>query len=329
MFQIVTEAPRKTTSSLAASAALHIALIVGLFTFGFPSASSKLPSRPLHFTLLAPTPDPPPRPRPKLPVLPPVRLAARVFVTPAPDPASLPAPPPPRRVILDLPPAPTAETPRVAAPATPDIPRVAPPVKTGTFAEALPPAPAPQPAPATTRTAGFTPAESVASKPARSLITAGDSFDAASSPQSGPRRAVPAHTGGFGETSAAPAPPGSRAAATPNGAFGDASTAAPTAARTAAPALVSPTTPVEILEKPHPAYTEEARRLSLEGEVLLEVSFAASGEARVLRLVRALGHGLDESASAAARSIRFRPARRDGVPIDSTAVVHIVFQLAY
>jgi hypothetical protein len=30
----------------------------------------------------------------------------------------------------------------------------------------------------------------------------------------------------------------------------------------------------------------------------------------------------------AARQIRFRPAQREGQPVDSSAVVHIVFQLA-
>jgi len=86
---------------------------------------------------------------------------------------------------------------------------------------------------------------------------------------------------------------------------------------------------VEILWKPRPAYTEEARRQRIEGEVLLEILFAASGQLRVLATVRGLGHGLNESAIAAAEAIRYRPAERKGVLADSTAIVHIVFQLAY
>jgi TonB family protein len=89
------------------------------------------------------------------------------------------------------------------------------------------------------------------------------------------------------------------------------------------------TTPVEITFKPNPAYTNEARNLKLEGEVLLEVTFFANGSLRVNRVVRGLGHGLDEAASAAATKIRFKPALRGGQPIDSTAVVHVVFQMAY
>jgi len=86
--------------------------------------------------------------------------------------------------------------------------------------------------------------------------------------------------------------------------------------------------PPEILSKPTPAYTEEARRARIEGEVLLEVVLEASGHVRVLRVVRGLGHGLDESAVQAAEKINFKPAMRDGQPSDSTAVLHIIFQLA-
>ena len=109
------------------------------------------------------------------------------------------------------------------------------------------------------------------------------------------------------------------------GAFGDATVAQASIKRTA---HAADATPVEILFKPRPAYTVEARQLRIEGEVLLDVMFAASGDIRVLKVVRGLGHGLDESAQRAAQQIRFNPAKRDGQPYDSDAVVHIVFALA-
>ena len=90
-----------------------------------------------------------------------------------------------------------------------------------------------------------------------------------------------------------------------------------------------PQTPVEVLFKPKPDYTDEARKLKLEGEVLVHVLFTAAGEVRVLDVIRGLGHGLDENALRAAQQIKFKPAMRDGQPVDSTATVHIVFQLAY
>jgi TonB family protein len=89
------------------------------------------------------------------------------------------------------------------------------------------------------------------------------------------------------------------------------------------------TTPVEITFKPQPIYTDEARRMKLEGEVLLEVMFGANGTLHVNRVVRGLGHGLDEAAIAAANKMRFKPALRIGTPVDSTAIVHVTFQIAY
>jgi TonB family protein len=88
-------------------------------------------------------------------------------------------------------------------------------------------------------------------------------------------------------------------------------------------------TAVEITYKPNPVYTDEARKQKLEGEVLLDVMFGANGQLQVIRVARGLGHGLDEAAIAAANKIRFKPATRSGQPVDSTAIVHVVFQLAY
>ncbi|MFZ3211926.1 MAG: TonB family protein [Terriglobales bacterium] len=88
-------------------------------------------------------------------------------------------------------------------------------------------------------------------------------------------------------------------------------------------------TPVEVMSKPNPIYTQEARDLKLEGEVLLQVVFAAGGQLRVVRVQRGLGHGLDEAAIRAAQQIRFKPALRDGQPYDSVATLHVRFQLAY
>jgi TonB family protein len=105
---------------------------------------------------------------------------------------------------------------------------------------------------------------------------------------------------------------------------------APSAARAQRPVDSGPpTTQVEITYKPNPTYTAEARQLKLEGEILLEVMFGANGQLHVNRVVHGMGHGLDETAMAAANKIRFKPALRNGVAVDSTAIVHVVFQLAY
>jgi len=88
------------------------------------------------------------------------------------------------------------------------------------------------------------------------------------------------------------------------------------------------TTPLVLLSKPNPGYTEEARRLKIEGDVTLQVRFTASGQVEVLRVVSGLGYGLDQLAQNAARHITFKPATRDGHPVDEVTVIHVTFQLA-
>ena len=86
--------------------------------------------------------------------------------------------------------------------------------------------------------------------------------------------------------------------------------------------------PVEIVFKPTPEYTDEARGARIEGTVSLELEFTAAGDVRVLRVVRGLGHGLDEAAQRAALRIRFKPAQSENRPVDSRATVHITFRLS-
>ncbi|HEV2465253.1 MAG TPA: TonB family protein [Acidobacteriaceae bacterium] len=105
----------------------------------------------------------------------------------------------------------------------------------------------------------------------------------------------------------------------------------PNYAQGAAPARtqeVAHTTPLVLLSKPNPGYTEEARRLRIEGDVTLEVRFSANGQVEVLRVVNGLGHGLNELAEQAARRITFKPATRDGRAIDEVTLIHVTFQLA-
>jgi len=120
---------------------------------------------------------------------------------------------------------------------------------------------------------------------------------------------------------------GKGATAVQNSGFGGAHVTTPVTG--GIPRVVAPlTTPVEIIDKPLPVYTAEARHLKIEGEVLLKVIFLADGHVKVSEVIRGLGHGLDESAASAAQKIRFKPAQREQRPCDATATVHILFQLA-
>lgn len=155
------------------------------------------------------------------------------------------------------------------------------------------------------------------------------------------RAPVPAALGSFGTPAEITGHPLGRGVAT--GAFGTQSVASGQANKSvksvdfSEPALakpqtvaakVSPITPVAIQSKPAPVYTEEARRLRVEGDVVVQVVFTSAGEIRIVGVVKGLGHGLDEAAVAATRQIRFTPARRDGQFVDYPATIHVVFALS-
>jgi len=84
---------------------------------------------------------------------------------------------------------------------------------------------------------------------------------------------------------------------------------------------------VAILYKPNPAYSAEGREHKIQGDVLLEVVFLASGQIKVIRVISGLGFGMDDEAIHAAQRIRFTPAMRDGKPVDVSARIRIEFRL--
>jgi TonB family protein len=102
----------------------------------------------------------------------------------------------------------------------------------------------------------------------------------------------------------------------------------PRAAAAAAQVQKAVDRPVEILFKPEPNYSDEAKQRRIEGTVTLELEFGATGEIRVLRVVQGLGYGLDEAAEQAAKRIRFKPAQADGRAVDYRATVHITFRIS-
>lgn len=167
----------------------------------------------------------------------------------------------------------------------------------------------------------------------------------------GGKGAAAVHTGGFGGADGGPVQSAGKGnGAVRTGGFGDSNGAGGSGSGNGKPALVASAgfgnatvqnpvprkaeaaapseTPVEVLWKPKPVYTEEARAKKLEGNVTLEVIFRATGQVEVLRVTRGLGSGLDESARTAATQIRFRPGKKDGVPVDRTGLVLITFELS-
>ena len=217
-------------------------------------------------------------------------------------------------------------------------PKPLPEVHTGVLAAANAPLPEVKQPAAKVQTGGFGDplGQDGEARPGHLTVSRVGSFDLPSGPglgngTGGAKGAVGVvANAGFGKATIATqtAAPATGGSGVQTGGFGDAHVAQGAARKTEEPAK-PPTVPVEILSKPKPVYTEEARRLRKEGEVLLEVIFTASGEVHVLRVLQGLGSGLDESAVAAAKQVRFHPAQRDGQPVDSQAKLHVVFQLAY
>jgi TonB family protein len=146
-----------------------------------------------------------------------------------------------------------------------------------------------------------------------------------SAASTGPGASPTVSVGAFGDGKIAQAGGGAHAAVHLGG-FGD-QTARPAGSRPPSRPETNAYTAVEILFKPKPVYTMDARASRVEGEVSLEVVFLATGEIRVGRVLHGLGHGLDEAAQQAAALVRFKPATRAGVPVDTPATIRITFEL--
>ena len=152
-------------------------------------------------------------------------------------------------------------------------------------------------------------------------------FEAVAATRPRARETAAVVSAGFGDASARGAVRALPTAVIAPGGFDREVAAPPPVAPSTAPAAAFGDTSVEILFKPKPRYTDEAEALGIQGTVVLEVEFTAAKEVRVLRVIRKLGHGLDEAAVQAAEQIRFKPAVRQGTPVDARVTVQIEFHL--
>jgi protein TonB len=85
---------------------------------------------------------------------------------------------------------------------------------------------------------------------------------------------------------------------------------------------------VATINNPKPPYPLAARRLGLQGRVLLSALVQADGSCREVRVKTTSGHQqLDDAALHAVRRWRFIPASRGARPVDAWVDVPINFQL--
>ena len=83
-----------------------------------------------------------------------------------------------------------------------------------------------------------------------------------------------------------------------------------------------PTKPKSI-DRAQPQYTDDARSANIEGVVSVEFRIGPDGQVIDARIVKGLGHGLDEAALAAAKRWRFNPSTRCGKPVEAKHVVNM------
>ena len=84
----------------------------------------------------------------------------------------------------------------------------------------------------------------------------------------------------------------------------------------------------QITAKPEPDYTREARRIGVQGLVVLKVLLLGDGKLDRVRVVKRLPYGLTENAIRAACEIKFKPAMKGGQPVSQWVTLEYAFRLA-
>lgn len=85
--------------------------------------------------------------------------------------------------------------------------------------------------------------------------------------------------------------------------------------------------PPRPIDNPQPEYSQEARRERVEGVVTLGLVVTSAGNVTLIRVLKSLGHGLDEKAIEAVRRWKFNPATKDGTPVSVEVAVETSFHL--
>jgi protein TonB len=80
------------------------------------------------------------------------------------------------------------------------------------------------------------------------------------------------------------------------------------------------------LRKVDPKYPPELRTLHVDGEVVLYAIIRKDGSVDSIQLVHSVDSRLDANAMEALAQWKFRPAEKNGEPVDLEAVVHIPFR---
>ncbi|MFL6235951.1 MAG: TonB family protein, partial [Thermoanaerobaculia bacterium] len=87
--------------------------------------------------------------------------------------------------------------------------------------------------------------------------------------------------------------------------------------------------PPQLVSAPKPGYPPMARTLRVEGTVVVAVLVDENGQVQDVRMAEPIRQnvGLNEAALSAARSVRYKPATKDGVRVKMWTRLRIPFKL--
>jgi TonB family protein len=86
-------------------------------------------------------------------------------------------------------------------------------------------------------------------------------------------------------------------------------------------------TPPKVIVQKDPEFSESARIAKYQGTVMLALVVDKTGQVRKIRVQRPLGFGLDQKAVETVSGWKFKPAARDGEPVDVEIMVETTFRL--
>jgi TonB family protein len=86
-------------------------------------------------------------------------------------------------------------------------------------------------------------------------------------------------------------------------------------------------TGLALVRKVDPKYPPELIEQNVQGEVILYAVIRADGSVDSIQLVRGIDLQLDANAKSALSQWKFRPALKNGIPVDLEAIVHIPFKI--
>lgn len=85
--------------------------------------------------------------------------------------------------------------------------------------------------------------------------------------------------------------------------------------------------PVVVYKPPDPEYPRTAREKMVSGEVILEVLVKRDGSTEVVGVIKSLPYGCVETAKENARRWRWKPALKEGKPVDAYGIITVTFDI--